>query len=62
MKILVLQFEEREGHYVFTPSLPEGEVVINLPPEAKFVTIVHNDSMTQIFATNGPAVEGWVVG
>ena len=61
MKILVLQFEEREGHYVFTPSLPDGELVINLPPEVKFVTIVSNDNVTQIFATNGPSVEGWVV-
>ena len=29
MNILVLQFEEHEGHFFFTPSLREsGEVVI----------------------------------
>lgn len=62
MNILVLQFEEHEGHFFFTPSLREsGEVVINLPPEAnRFITIVRNGDVTQIFATNTPATEGWL--
>lgn len=62
MKILVLQFEEQNGHYVFTPTLPSKEVIITLPEGADYVTIIREDNITRIFATDTPMVEGWVVG
>ena len=62
MKILVLQFEEQNGHYVFTPTLPSKEVIITLPEGADYVTIIREDNITRIYATDGPTAEGWVVG
>ena len=62
MKILVLQFEEQNGHYVFTPTLPSKEVIITLPEGADYVTIIREDNITRIFATDTPMVEGWAVG
>ena len=62
MKILVLQFEEQNGHFVFTPTLPSKEVIIALPEGANFVTIIPEGNITRIYATDVPAVEGWVVG
>ena len=62
MKILVLQFEEQNGHYVFTPTLPSKETIITLPEGANFVTIIPEGNITRIFATDTPMVEGWVVG
>ena len=62
MKILVLQFEEQNGHYVFTPTLPSKEVIITLPEGADYVTIIREYNITRIFATDTPMVEGWVVG
>jgi hypothetical protein len=62
MKILVLQFEEHNGHYVFTPPMVENPVIITLPPEAEYVTIVREGNITRIYATDISVVEGWVVG
>ena len=62
MKILVLQFEVQNGHYVFTPTLPSKETIITLPEGANFVTIIPEGNITRIYATDGPMVEGWVVG
>ena len=57
-----MQFEEHNGHYVFTPPMVENPVIITLPPEAEYVTIVREGNITQIYATDRPVVEGWVVG
>lgn len=57
MKILVLQFEERGGHYVFTPPLLENPVIITLPPEAEYVNIIREGNITRIFAMDKPAEE-----
>ncbi len=62
MKILVLQFEEQNGHFVFTPTLPSKETIITLPEGANFVTIIPEGNITRIYATDVPTVEGWVVG
>lgn len=63
MKILVLQFEEQNGHYVFTPTLPEKEIILTLPEGADYVTIVREGDVTRIYASDKPLTkEGWVVG
>ena len=56
MKILIIEYEDRDGKINFCPSMPKQNVTITLPPNVSSIVIEKQDRRNattyQIFGTD----------